>query len=509
MEFIPVSFSDKKCCVVSFDVLNEMPDVVINDKISYKGVEMAVEDVMPYSFYRNDSLSVLTLRNSGSIGKSAFEYCDSLKNVEIPASVTAVGDYAFRSCEKLEYAVICDRETVLPLGLKLFDYTSIDSLYVGGKISYSQGYSTMSPFNENSTLRTVVIADAEHNIYDYEFYDCSALETVTLGDGIENIGRWAFSGCSALTDFCFGVNLVSIGEEAFSDCVNMRSITGRAVLPPLCGDQALDDIVKWDCTLTVPSMYLNEYKEASQWREFYLVEELVTNDKYITYKVDGEIYKTVLVTPGSRVTLPTIEDREGYTFSWNYDEVYNNNGKFVMPDKDIVVLGEFTGKDYTVTYKVEGEEYLVENVACGSEIVLPEEPIKEGYSFTGWVDMPEVMPAGNIVVEASFAINTYTITYLVDEKEYKVVTLEYGAEVPVIATPTKRGHTFTGWNEVLETMPGEDVVIFGSFVLSDTAIDEVEAELADAVVYDINGVRVEKITKAGIYIINGVKKVVK
>ena len=180
-----------------------------------------------------------------------------------------------------------------------------------------------------------------------------------------------------------------------------------------------------------------------------------------------------------------------------------------MPDKDIVVLGEFTGKSYTVTYKVEGEEYLVENVACGSEIVLPEEPMKEGYSFTGWVDMPEVMPAGNIVVEASFAINTYTITYLVDEKEYKVITLEYGAEVPSVATPTKRGYTFTGWNEVLETMPGEDVVIFGSFVLNNTAIDAVEAELEDAVVYDINGVRVEKITKAGVYIINGVKVLVK
>ena len=42
-----------------------------------------------------------------------------------------------------------------------------------------------------------------------------------------------------------------------------------------------------------------------------------------------------------------------------------------------------------------------------------------------------------------------------------------------------------------------------------TAIDAVDAEAENAVIYDLTGRRVEKITKAGIYVINGVKKVVK
>ena len=42
-----------------------------------------------------------------------------------------------------------------------------------------------------------------------------------------------------------------------------------------------------------------------------------------------------------------------------------------------------------------------------------------------------------------------------------------------------------------------------------TAIDAVDAEAENAVIYDLTGRRIEKITKAGIYVINGVKKVVK
>ena len=40
-------------------------------------------------------------------------------------------------------------------------------------------------------------------------------------------------------------------------------------------------------------------------------------------------------------------------------------------------------------------------------------------------------------------------------------------------------------------------------------IDSVDAEAENAVIYDLTGRKIEKITKAGIYIINGVKKVVK
>lgn len=43
----------------------------------------------------------------------------------------------------------------------------------------------------------------------------------------------------------------------------------------------------------------------------------------------------------------------------------------------------------------------------------------------------------------------------------------------------------------------------------DTAVEGIEAEAENAEIYDLTGRRVEKITNAGIYIVNGVKKVIK
>ncbi|MBQ2290278.1 MAG: hypothetical protein II249_06385, partial [Bacteroidaceae bacterium] len=42
-----------------------------------------------------------------------------------------------------------------------------------------------------------------------------------------------------------------------------------------------------------------------------------------------------------------------------------------------------------------------------------------------------------------------------------------------------------------------------------TAIENVETEAENAVIYDLTGRRIDEITEAGIYIINGVKKIVR
>ena len=42
-----------------------------------------------------------------------------------------------------------------------------------------------------------------------------------------------------------------------------------------------------------------------------------------------------------------------------------------------------------------------------------------------------------------------------------------------------------------------------------TAIEEVETEAAETVIYDLTGRRVNEITKAGVYVVNGKKILVK
>jgi len=156
----------------------------------------------------------------------------------------------------------------------LFADCPLDSVYIGRNISYStassQGY---SPFYRNTSLRSVFITDKETEISPNEFYGCTKLKNVRIGDGVTKIGDWAFSGCANLDYFAFGSSVETIGKEAFSDCTAVTRLMSRAQTPPVCGTQALDDINKWNCTLTVPVGYLSAYQAADQWKEFFFIEE--------------------------------------------------------------------------------------------------------------------------------------------------------------------------------------------------------------------------------------------
>ena len=121
------------------------------------------------------------------------------------------------------------------------------------------------------------------------------------------------------------------------------------------------------------------------------------------------------------------------------------------------------------------------------------------------------MPAKDIVIESSFSINSYTVTFMVDGELYETVTVEYGAEIELPTPPEKEGYIFTGWIDVPATMPAEDIVIEGRFEVDTTGINAVTLDLEKNEVYNLKGQRItesENLTR-GIYIINGRKVLIK
>ena len=224
--------------------------------------------------------SSLAYANIGSGINSLPDYCfngTALTEIRIPQTVAEIGDNVFDGCSSLANVYIEDRKTELALGSNdsdpMFSDCPLDSIYIGGNISYETGSNSgYSPFYRNTSLRAVKITDQETEISTNEFYGCSNLQRVELGDGIESIGDYAFSGCSAIESFTFGNNLQTIGQEAFSDCTAMTQLISRTEVPPVCGTQALDDINKWNCTLLVPDSSIDAYRAADQWKEFFFIE---------------------------------------------------------------------------------------------------------------------------------------------------------------------------------------------------------------------------------------------
>ena len=181
-------------------------------------------------------------------------------------------------------------------------------------------------------------------------------------------------------------------------------------------------------------------------------------NKYkLTYTVDGEEYKSLDVEFGSAITPETAPTKEGYTFS-GWSEVPST-----MPAKDVTVTGTFNVNKYKLTYKIDGEEYKSLDVEFGSAITPETAPTKEGYTFSGWSEVPSTMPAKDVIVTGTFNVNKYKLTYKIDGEEYKSLDVEFGSAITPETAPTKEGYTFSGWSEVPSTMPAKDVIVTGTF----------------------------------------------
>ena len=80
-------------------------------------------------------------------------------------------------------------------------------------------------------------------------------------------------------------------------------------------------------------------------------------------------------------------------------------------------------------------------------------------------------------------LKVFKLTYLVDGEEYKSYDIEYGAPITPEPAPTKDGYIFSGWSDIPETMPANDVTVTGNFTRISVFMDDVAYELiGDAVV---------------------------
>ena len=177
----------------------------------------------------------------------------------------------------------------------------------------------------------------------------------------------------------------------------------------------------------------------------------------LSYFVDGESYKIHKYEVGESITPEAEPTKEGYTFS-GWSDI-----PATMPANDITVTGTFSVNKYKLVYKVDGEEYKGYDVEYGATITPETEPTKEGYTFSGWSDIPATMPANDITVTGTFSVNKYKLVYKVDGQEYKSYDVEYGATITPETEPTKEGYTFSGWSDIPATMPAKDVTVTGTF----------------------------------------------
>ena len=241
----------------------------------------------------------------------------------------------------------------------------------------------------------------------------------------------------------------------------------------------------------------------------------IANQYTLTFDSDGGSDVAAITQDyGTKIETPAAPTKTGYTFAG-----WDNEIPETMPAESMSFKAQWTINQYTLTFNADnGTEDVEITQDYGTKFDTPADPTREGYTFAGWdMDIPETIPAEDMSFTALWSVNSYKLVYILDGEVYAEYDIEYGSEITPENDPEKTGYTFDGWTEIPETMPAHDVEIYGSFSVV-TAIRTILADEKAVDVYNLNGVlvkrnvevdKLDKVLKKGVYIICGKKFVVK
>ena len=403
-------------------------DVVIPESVTYDNKTYSVTSIGSYAFSGCSGLTSITIPNGvTSIGYEAFSNCNSLKTVFLPSSITSIDSGAFAST-KNDYN---SPRHCLP---------NLTDIYISSPI--------LPELKKIHTYYVIVIGPtSEQKIwYDSWLFGIVQSNQVTLhvpSNAVETYSSSTiWNSCKNIVSMDHTLKYILSGEVYKSETLSYGTKISP-ITPPIkegctfSGWEGLP-LTMPDGDVTVTGYY-------------------VANNYNLTYKVDGQLYKTETISYGASITPEPVVEREGHTFS-GWSEIPET-----MPAHDVEINGTFSLNKYKLTYYVDGTEYKSYNIKYGSTLIPIDEPSKEGYTFSGWSEIPETMPANNIVVTGTFSVNKYKLTYLVDNEEYKSYEVEFGSVITPETAPTKEGYTFSGWSEIPENMPANNIVVTGTF----------------------------------------------
>ena len=114
---------------------------------------------------------------------------DAIKSIELPDTITRIGEQAFRYFKNLE------------------------SIKLSSSLKYIERYA----FTELRKLKSIEIPDSVKKIGEFAFMQ-TGIVSADLGKGVESIGNEAFASCHSLKEITIPSSVENLGNNVFEDC---------------------------------------------------------------------------------------------------------------------------------------------------------------------------------------------------------------------------------------------------------------------------------------------------
>ena len=265
-----------------------------------------------------------------SIGDGAFSWT-GLQSITIPASVTELGEQVFEACNDLHTIlyegnpIAINNQTVHPLigcvhldtvitPAALWHCTAADPAlearygvpHKAHYIEVTDGELTdqaVKYIAQNATtLEILDLTNATNTTLPYGAWsNCYQLTQLYLPEVIETLPESMIEGSCRLLEIAIPVAVTEIGNYAFAGCVNVWRMTVDAVIPPKVYENTFDGISR-SISVQVPAGSEELYREAEYWREFFVetdaqqspqkAQKILHEDQILILR-NGKVYTTM------------------------------------------------------------------------------------------------------------------------------------------------------------------------------------------------------------------------
>ena len=181
--------------------MNSIPNKMFWEASYLKYIEIpnTITKIGNHAFEGCSSLQQIIIPNSvKKIGEEAFSYCDSLAKIDIPKSVTEIGYNSFSDCENLKIMIINNPEMIIKpeaiintpvLTIKCYENSTAHKYAKNNQIKYdtSLGESNISK-PENDSTTSGLLQGTDGNWY----YFVKGKVDVTKNDIVNNENGWFY-----------------------------------------------------------------------------------------------------------------------------------------------------------------------------------------------------------------------------------------------------------------------------------------------------------------------------
>lgn len=243
-----------------------------------------------------------------SLGSNAFYRAKKISNLNTP-KITKIAYYAFFNIGSFDDNFSLNAPNLTSIGTAAFSHSGIKKVENLGTITSlpngqwdSTAQDNVGVFAKCKNLESCILPETLETIGSYAFIGCSALSGINLPSSLKTIEDAAFSDCTAFTSIGFPSSITAIGSNAFKGCTSLE--IDDLALPNLTsiGKGAFMNVKIRRISNLGKLTYLNDASESGYtFGDRNILEEIILPET-MTEIYDNALYKYTALT---NVTLPS------------------------------------------------------------------------------------------------------------------------------------------------------------------------------------------------------------